>query len=82
MKASLWNVFSSLPQPLMAVPAFLFVQAFAPELPVGLGLAAGAMFFMVYSELLPEAVQHLGLSRTAIVCTAATLAMFAFQLAL
>ena len=50
-----WRVFSSLPQPLMAVPAFAFVDAFAPVLPYGLGFAAGAMVFMVLDELLPEA---------------------------
>src|SRR6056297_1580187 len=45
-RAAWWGVFSSLPQPLMAVPAFLFVQVFEPVLPVGLGLAAGAMIWM------------------------------------
>ena len=55
IKAVGWSIFSSLPQPLMAVPAFLFVEAFREYLPFGLGLAAGAMIWMVFAELLPEA---------------------------
>ncbi len=55
--AAWWSVFSSLPQPLIAPFAFLFVEAFKPVLPAGLGFAAGAMIWMVVSELLPEAIE-------------------------
>ena len=40
-RAAAWSVFSSLPQPLMALPAFLFVETFAPLLPLGLRLRRG-----------------------------------------
>ncbi len=59
-----WSIFSSLPQPLMAVPAFLFVDSFRALLPYGLGFAAGAMVLMVFLELLPEAYD--GASRSTI----------------
>jgi len=54
-KASLWSIFTSLPQPLMAVPAYVFVRMFEPLLPIGLGLAAGAMIWMVFAERVPDA---------------------------
>lgn len=61
LKAGWWAILSSVPQPLLAVPAFAFVLWFAPVLPIGLGLAAGAMLWMIFSELLPDtgaAVDH------------------------
>jgi ZIP family zinc transporter len=79
-KAALWSIFTSLPQPLMAVPAFLFVLIFEPWLPVGLGLAAGAMIWMVFAELIPDAYEG-GASGTAIgiAVTLAFAALLAFQ---
>jgi zinc transporter ZupT len=53
--AAWWSVFSSLPQPLLAVPAYLSVLWFAPLLPAGLGFAAGAMAWMALADMLPEA---------------------------
>ena len=54
-QAAWWSVVSSLPQPLMAVPAFLFVQWFDVVLPYGLGFAAGAMTWLLVAELVPDA---------------------------
>lgn len=80
LKAALWSIFSSLPQPLMAVPAFLFVLVFEPLLPIGLGLAAGAMVYMVFVELMPEAFEHVKPITAVPICLIATVAMLAFQL--
>lgn len=74
-----WSVFSSLPQPLMAVPAFLFVEAFRPALPWGIGFAAGAMVFMVLEELLPEAYEDARRPAVALVVSLALVGMVLFQ---
>lgn len=78
-KAAGWSVFSSVPQPLMAVPAFLFVLAFRPFLAVGLGLAAGAMIWMVFSELLPEALEDMPRKVVYPTVAIAIIGMLAFQ---
>jgi zinc transporter ZupT len=78
-KCAGWSIVSSLPQPLMAVPAFLFVHAFAPALPYGLGFAAGAMIFMVLVELLPEAFHQGQRAGVATVASASAVAMVLFQ---
>ena len=78
-RAALWSVFSSLPQPLMAVPAFVFVETFQSLLPYGLGFAAGAMIWMVFSELVPDALDEASGNLVAIIVTLSVLAMVAFQ---
>lgn len=79
LAAALWSIFSSLPQPLMAVPSYLFVEAFQPFLPVGFGIAAGAMIWMVFAELIPDANKHASSSAVGIAVTLAFAAMLAFQ---
>ena len=74
-----WSIVSSLPQPLMAVPAFLFVEAFRPGLPWGIGFAAGAMIFMVLGELLPDALEEGRRSEVATLTTGTIVAMMLFQ---
>ena len=52
---ALWCFLSSLPQPLLALPAYWAVLFFAPLLPWGLGMAAGAMLWICFSDLLADA---------------------------
>lgn len=52
-----WAVFSSLPQPIGAVIAFVFVRLARGFLPFGFGFAAGAMIYLVLTEFIPEALE-------------------------
>jgi zinc transporter ZupT len=56
-QAALWSIFSSLGQPVLALPAFAFVESFLPWVPVGLGFAAGAMIYVAIFELLKDALE-------------------------
>jgi zinc transporter ZupT len=78
--AAAWSVFSSLPQPLLAVPAFLFVEKLDTLLPAGLGFAAGAMAWMAAAELLPDALEHASRRAVALAAAGAFAAMLGLQL--
>jgi ZIP family zinc transporter len=81
-RAAAWSVFSSLPQPLMAVPAFVLVEWFEPVLPVGLGFAGGAMMWMVAAQLLPDALLTSSRPSVAAAAGVSAAAMLALQVAL
>lgn len=68
----LWSIFTSLPQPLVAVPAFLCAEAFQKFLPFCMGFAGGCMIWMVMAEVMPDSFKDAGKSEVA---TAATLAV-------
>jgi ZIP family zinc transporter len=82
LAAAGWSIFSSLPQPLMAAPAYAFVEAFSRFLPVGLGFAAGAMTWLVFAELIPEARREVDPHVLWLSVGASAAAMSALQLAL
>jgi zinc transporter, ZIP family len=65
LKCAAWAIFTSVPQPLFAVPAFLLVSVFHPLLPFGLGFAGGAMIFLVAAELMPVSVANCSKSENA-----------------
>lgn len=60
-----YAIFTSLPQPLLAVPSYLLVAVFQPLLPAGLGFAGGAMLFLVVAELIPDSLERCSRNDTA-----------------
>lgn len=77
-----WSIFSSLPQPLMALPAFLGVRVFDPLLAVGLGFAGGAMLWMVFAHIVPEALKTTSGTRVALATIGSAALMLAMGSAL
>ena len=69
--AALWSVTTSVPQPLMAVLAYLFVDQFVYLQVGGLAFAAGAMLYVAWVELFKEALEACGLLVTSLVGVAA-----------
>lgn len=55
--ATAWTLVSNFPQVLVALPSYVFVNAFQGALPVALGFAAGCMVWIVFAELLPDALE-------------------------
>jgi zinc transporter ZupT len=85
--ASLWSCFwyavlTSVPQPIVAVPAFMLISVAQVLLPASLGFAGGAMIFLVVAELLPEALERCSKIETAWGVTVGLVAMLGFTAAL
>jgi zinc transporter, ZIP family len=85
--ASLWSCFwyavlTSVPQPVVAVPAYLLVSVAQPLLAPSLGFAGGAMIFLVVAELLPETLARCSRVETAWSVTVGLVAMLGFTAAL
>lgn len=53
-----WAVFSSIPQPIGAGIAYVFVVYAREFLPYGFGFAAGAMIYLVVHDIFPDALEH------------------------
>ncbi|KAL7580084.1 hypothetical protein ACA910_012848 [Epithemia clementina (nom. ined.)] len=82
LTAAVWAVSTSLPQPLMAVPAYLFVHYFIPVLPIGLGFAGGAMAWVAFFELLSEAIEDTNVFTSGAIAVASLVSMMMIQRAI
>ncbi len=78
-KAALWSIFTSLPQPLFAVPAYMFITYFKQYLPIGLGFAAGAMLWVVFADIVPESQENIEKEKSAVVIVLAIIGMLYLQ---
>jgi len=83
LAACFWYaVLTSVPQPLVAVPAFLLISLAQPLLAASLGFAGGAMVFLVVAEMLPESLAQCSRLETAWGVTIGLVAMLGFTAAL
>ncbi len=79
-QALVWSIVTCLPQPLMAIPSYIFVKTFEFLLPIALGFAAGCMIWMVFAELLPEALKDCSASHVASAATFSAAGLEGFRM--
>jgi zinc transporter ZupT len=77
-RCAAFAVLTSVPQPVLAVPAFLLTSLVQPLVAPSLGFAGGAMIFLVISELLPESLAAAPKTEVAWAFTLGLVAMLAF----
>jgi zinc transporter ZupT len=77
-----YAVLTSLPQPILAVPAFLLTSLVQPLVAPSLGFAGGAMIFLVVAELLPESLAAASRLEVAWAFTLGLVGMLGFTAAL
>lgn len=77
-----YSVLTSVPQPLVAVPAFLLIAVFQPLVAASLGFAGGSMIFLVISELIPDSLTSCTRAETAWGVTIGLVAMLGITAAL
>jgi zinc transporter, ZIP family len=77
-----YAVLTSLPQPILAVPAYMLTSLFQPLVGPSLGFAGGAMIFLVVSELLPESLAAASRIEVGWAFTLGLVGMLAFTAAL
>lgn len=69
----------NLPQPVLALAAFALGPALAALLPGALGFAAGALVFLVLTELIPEAYQRSSQALVALLVSGTAAAVILFE---
>jgi len=78
-KTFAWAVCTSLPQPLIAVPVYMFVEQFVAWEPVGLGFAAGAMLWVAAFELIADALKEMSVPMCSFSLSASFVGMMAIS---
>lgn len=76
---NLFFFFDSLPQPITAVVAYIFVDTFSHLLAGGLGFAAGAMTWVSLMDLFSEAIETIGIIFATAIAIPSSLVMFAIS---
>jgi len=77
--SSLCAVLTNLPQPMVAIPAYIILKAYIGFLPLALGFSCGTMLFVIFNELITEAQEKTSNLRVWLVtCTAAGIVVILF----